>query len=356
MSNGRTVTIKQIAEVAGVSFSTVAKALRGDPAINQKTRQRVKNIAAELNYYPNSMAKALRSKKTQTIGIILNDLSNPFFSDIYKVIADTLHHKGYSMLLSDSNYDLEIEKKNILMMLSKKVDGIIISPVNENSQNNDLIINSNTKAVFIDITPKNMDVNYVFVNHEKAGYIATNYLLESGHRKILLLNGPKNVSFSEYFLNGHLKSFEKYNVTPDFNLMINCKPNIKCAYDLLLHLWGSSNKKYSIDFTAVLTIGDILAMGIYEAASEIGIKIPEGCSIIGYDNIFSSKYCNPPLTTIHQPKKRIGQQSIEILLKQLSDNTRTHEKIILEPELIVRDSVAILQKSYIKQSNIRKGK
>jgi len=286
------------------------------------------------------MAQALRSKKTQTIGIILNDLSNPFFSDIYKVIADNLNNKGYSMLLSDSNYDLEIEKNNILMMLSKKVDGIIISPVNENSQNNSLIINSNTNAVFIDISPKNKDVNYVFVNHERAGFIATEYLLKNGHRKILLFNGPRNVSFSRYFLNGYLKSFSEFSITPEFNLIKNCEPTIKCAHDLFIELWGSNKKRSSIDFTAVLTVSDLLAMGIYEAAGKLGINIPEDCSVIGYDNIFSSKYCDPPLTTIHQPKKRIGKKSIDILLKQLSDNSRVHEKIIIEPELIIRDSVA----------------
>jgi LacI family transcriptional regulator len=342
MNSERTVTIKQIAKVAGVSFSTVAKALRGDPAINQKTRKRVVKIAGELNYYPNSMAQALRSKKTQTIGIILNDLSNPFFSDIYKVIADTLYQKGYSMLLSDSNYNLEIEKKNILMMLSKKVDGIIVSPVNENSQNNSLIINSSTKAVFIDISPKNIDVNYVFVNHEKAGYIATNYLIKNGHKKILLLNGPKNVSFSEYFLNGHMKSLKEHSLKPDSSLIMNCEPNIACAHDSFIELWEGRKKKPALAFTAVLTIGDLVAMGIYEAASELGIDIPEECSVVGYDNIFSSKYCNPPLTTIHQPKKRIGKWSIDILLKQLSDESMEHEKIIIEPELVIRNSVAAL--------------
>ncbi len=136
----RNVTIKFLAQKAGVSFSTVAKALNDDPTININTRKRIQSIAKEYNYTPNILAKGLRSRRTMAIGVILNDLQSPFYSEIYKAIGDLLNQKGYTMFLADSNYNVERERKNILTMISQGVEGLIISSVSENSSNIDLLI------------------------------------------------------------------------------------------------------------------------------------------------------------------------------------------------------------------------
>ncbi|MDY0371768.1 MAG: LacI family DNA-binding transcriptional regulator, partial [Sphaerochaetaceae bacterium] len=144
------VTIKFLADIAGVSFSTVAKALHNDPAINIDTRRRIQKIAAEYNYRPNILAKGLRNRRTKTIGVILNDLQSPFYSEIYKAIGDVLEQKGYTMFLADSKYEEELEKKNISTMIGQGVEGLIVSSVSEASKNIALLLRESVKTVFID--------------------------------------------------------------------------------------------------------------------------------------------------------------------------------------------------------------
>ena len=337
-TNNKKVTIKHIAELAGLSFSTVAKALRNDPVINIKTREKIVKLAKELNYYPNYLAKGLKSKKTKTIGIILNDLKNPFYSEIYKVIEETLNKRDYTMLLCDSNYDQRLERKNIITMLSKGVEGIIISLINENSENVNLIIENNLKAVFIDNIPESPNVNYVYVNHEKAAFLAAEYLILKGHKNILLLNGHRELSSSQRFLKGYLRALSQYNIKPINELITFNNISIESGFNFLKNIHRDKYfKKYP--FTAIMTLSDLLAIGVYEAAKQLHFRIPEDISIIGYDNIFVTKYISPPLTTIHQPKAKTGEYSIDILLEQINDNSKECKKITIDPILVERESV-----------------
>jgi LacI family transcriptional regulator len=336
---GRKVTIKYIAELAGVSFSTVARALRGDPVVKEKTKKKILEIAEELHYYPNSLAKGLKIRKTETIGIILNDLKNPFFADIFKIIADTLNEKGYTMLLCDSNYDLELERKNIITMLSKGADGIVISPVNEKSDNIRFIIESDLKAVFIDSIPEFTNVNYVYVNHERAGFLATEYLIQNGHKNIFVINGPETFSPSKHFYEGYAKALLKHKISLNRNLIHNCDVSIENGYKAFKKMHKLKKNMNYYDFTGVITLSDLFALGVYEASQKLGFNIPDDYSIIGYDNIFAVKYVYPPLTTVHQPKNRIGQKSINILLEKILNDNNEFEKVILEPQLVTRKSV-----------------
>ena len=340
---GKKVTIKYIAEIAGVSFSTVARALRGDPLVKEKTKKKILKIAEELHYYPNSLAKGLKIRKTETIGIILNDLKNPFFADIFKIIADTLNQKGYTMLLCDSNYNLELERKNIITMLSKGADGIVISPVNEKSDNIRYIIESELKAVFIDSIPEYTNVNYVYVNHERAGFLATEYLIQNGHKKILVLNGPETFSPSEHFYKGYVKALSKHNINLNKKLIINRDVSIENGFEAFSEMHKYKRSMNDYDFTGVITLSDLFALGVYEASQKFGFRIPDDYSVIGYDNIFASKYVSPPLTTVHQPKNRIGEKSINILLEKIQNDNNEFEKVVLEPQLVTRESVKNIQ-------------
>jgi LacI family transcriptional regulator len=289
------------------------------------------------------LAKGLKNGKTKTIGIILNDLQSPFYSDIYKVIGDILNTRDYTMLLCDSNFDDKLERKNIITMLSKGVEGIIISPVNENSDNMRLLVENNIKVVFIDSYPPFKNVNYVYVNHEKAAFLAAEYLIKNGHERTLLINGPDVLSSSHHFLKGFTRAHERYNIPVRDELVLFTNISIESGFRVIE---GIFHNKYTINkksFTAILTLSDLLAIGVYEAAKEKGISIPEDYSVIGYDNIFATKYISPPLTTIHQPKIRTGKFSVTVLLDQINDAGKTYQKIKLDPRLIVRDSVKKLK-------------
>jgi LacI family transcriptional regulator len=337
-NTSKKITIKHIAEIAGVSFSTVAKALRDDPVININTRRKIIKIAEDINYYPNLLAKGLKNKKTKTIGIILNDLKNPFYSEIYKVIEDILNERDYTMLLCDSNYDQNLERKNIITMLSKGVDGIIISPVNEASKNISLILESDLKAIFIDSLPEFPDINYVYVNHEKAAFLAAEHLIQKGHRDIVLLNGPDGLSSSQHFLRGYIQALSHYKIKPMDNLILFSEISIDSGVTAFKKLY-EKRKSGEINFSSIMTLSDLLAIGIYEAARQLKLNIPDDISVIGYDDIFATKYINPPLTTVNQPNNRTGSISINILLDMINGNSGDHKKIIIDPIFIERESV-----------------
>jgi len=334
----KNVNIKYLANVAGVSPSTVSRALRGDSSANKNTSERILKIAKELNYYPNLLAKGLRDKKSNTIGIILNDLKNPYYYETLKVIEDKLNSIDYTMILSDSNFDLDLERKNIITMLSKGVDGIIISPVNIESDNIKLIRDKNLKAVFIDFAPEYENLNYVHVSHENAAFMATQYLIKKGHKDIFLLNGPLQLSVSKDFYKGYTHALKDGGISINKSLIKYCNLSLEDGYELTKEMYKLKISN-QIDFTAIITLSDMLAIGVYEASKELCFNIPEDLSVVGCDNIFVSAYLYPPLTTVHLPKIRIGEISIKILIDQIENKDTEFHKIILDVRLVERNSV-----------------
>jgi len=338
----KSITIKFIAQKANMSFSTVAKALHDDPAINEKTREKIKEIAKEFNYRPNILAKGLRNRKTKFIGMILNDLQSPFYSEIYKAIGDVLSKRGYTMLLADSNHDEEREMINISTMISQGVEGIIISSVSEDSDNIRLLLEEHVKTVFIDNHPSNPNINCVYVDHEEAARIGTEYLIQAGHKKILLLNGPAKLSSSQYFKKGYIKTLTEYGIEVNDTMIKNNYISIEKTCDQMDAIFSGEDSVGRDDFTAILALSDVIAIGVYESALQHGFSIPGKYSVVGYDNILYTKYLNPALTTLHQPKEQTGLFSINLLLEQIEKNQNEHLQIILSPELIVRNSVKTL--------------
>ena len=336
------ITIKFIAEKAGVSFSTVAKALHDNPAINAQTRERVKSIAKKYNYRPNILAKGLRNRRTRMIGVILNDLQSPFYSDIYKAIGDVLVKKGYTMFLADSKYDEKIEKANISTMISQGVEGIIISSVSEESENINLLLQEEVSTVFIDNRPLREDVCCTYVDHETAATLACNYLISKGHRNILLLNGPVNLPSSKHFLAGYKDSLSRAHI-PFRNELVKHNPiGLEETCTQIHSIFSHEESINPEDFTAIMTLSDVIAIGVYEAALREGFSIPGTYSVVGYDNILATKYLNPSLTTINQPKEQTGLLAVNLLLDCLEKPEHETIQIILNPELLIRESVTSL--------------
>lgn len=333
------VTIKHIAKVAGVSVSTVSRSLRNDPAASPKTVTRILNIAEKLNYYPDSLAKSLRQKKTNTIGIIFNDLNNPFYTEILSEIGEILNEKNYSMIICYSNYDFGREKKNIISLLSKRVDGVIISPINDKSENIDILSKNAIETVLIDCYPYFNEKCYVYTEHGKGAEIATEYLINNGHKDILLLSGPTDSLLAKHFIRGYIHMLKKYNMKVHEDFIIRCDElSIESGYETFRSLLtsGQGIKKH---FTGIITISDLLAVGIYKVANELGFSIPGNYSLIGYDNIEITSALSPPLTTIHQPRKRIGRESVSILLSKIESDKKEVKNIGFEPHIVVRGSV-----------------
>jgi LacI family transcriptional regulator len=335
------VTIKYLAKVAGVAPSTVSRALSDDPRTSPETIEKIKKLANELHYYPDLLARGLREKKTNTIGIILNDLNNPFYTEVLRSIGEYLYEKDYSMIVSYSNYNNENEKNSILSMLSKRVDGIIISPIDDKSENIEFLIENNINAIIIDCLPRFENISYVYTDHGKGAELATEFLIKHGHKDILLFVGPYDTSLAGQYVDSFFKTLKKHDIKPGENLILRAKElSMDGGYEAFKNLLTKNDQHINQDFTGIVTISDLLALGIYNVANELRFTIPGNYSVIGYDNIKVTRALTPPLTTIHQPRRRIGIQSARILIENIENkNKKIIEKIAFDPNLVIRGSV-----------------
>ena len=340
MSLRKKVTIREIAEVTNVSLSTVSRALRGDPRANRETAERVLQVARDLNYYPDSLAKSLRQSKTNTIGIIFNDLNNPFYSEILGVIGATLNRGSYSMIISYSHYDAAQERANIMSMLSKRVDGIILSPINDQTENVRLLEENGVEYVLIDCLPSSAGTSYVYSDHGMGARMAVEHLLSRGHRNILLLTGPPSRCMHSAFIANYRQTLEENGIAVRPELIVHADDlSIESGYQTFKRLLAGSAESPNLEFTAVVTISDLLALGIYKVANELKFRIPDDYSIIGYDNIEIAGVLSPPLTTIHQPRKRIGLESLRMLLNNIEHEEKERKSVAFPPHLVKRGSV-----------------
>lgn len=335
------ITIQHIAEIAGVSISTVSRALCEDSTANEKTASRIIEIANQVGYYPNLLAKGLRQNKTFNIGIIFNDLNNPFYTEILSEIGIVLNEKKYSSFICYSHYNLDQERQNIILLLAKKVDGIIISPIDEKSENIKILSQNNVEAIIIDSFPYFKNHSYVYSNHRMGVELATEYLIKNGHRTILLITAPAQEKIkATHFIKGYIHTLKKHKIPVREELIMQSEElSIESGYETFKKLLTENIKGKNIDFTGIVTISDLLAIGIYKVANELGFSIPGNYSIVGYDNIEVTSALTPPLTTIHQPRKRIGRESILLLLSNIEHEERVVKNIPFEPHLVVRGSV-----------------
>lgn len=339
-SQRKKVTIRQIAQVANVSLSTVSRALRSDPRANRETAERVLQVARALNYYPDSLAKGLRQNKTNTIGIIFNDLNNPFYSEILGVIGETLNRGSYSMIISYSHYDAAQERANIISMLSKRVDGIILSPINDRTENVHLLEEHGVEYVLIDCYPYFPDTSYVYSDHGMGARMATEHLVSRGHRDILLLTGPPTRCMASHFIDNYRMTLKESGIPVREELIVHADDlSIESGYQTFKRLLTGSSEYPNLEFTAVVTISDLLAIGIYKVANELKFRIPDDYSVIGYDNVEIAGVLSPPLTTIHQPRKRIGTESLRMLLHKIEQGDQERQSVVFPPHLVRRGSV-----------------
>ncbi|MBM3709311.1 MAG: LacI family transcriptional regulator [Actinobacteria bacterium] len=333
------VKLEDIAKLLNISESTVSRALSNDEMISKKTRERVFNAARKLNYLPNLIAKSLKKKESGIFGLVIGDITNPFYIEMIKGVEDTAnkHNKNIILTHSDQNPVKEINNLNILY--SRQVDGIVITSL-IGKHSIDFLKRINIPSVLVDIKPiPNFPANYVYTDGETAGYIGTKHLIENGHKKIALVNGPEIVSSSKQLETGYLKALKEYKITFNPRYLFNDKENLKISggYETMKKIIELKDEERP---TGILFIGDNTAIGAYDAIFEKGLEIPKHFSLVGYDDIYFSKYLSPPLTTISQSKYELGSNAMNLLLEKIKQPGFSEIKMI--PELILRKSTTSL--------------
>jgi LacI family transcriptional regulator len=334
------VTLKEIALALGISIPTVSKALKNYSDVSPKTKTAVLKLAEQLNYSPNSFAVNLRTKESKIIGLIIPEIVHHFFSNIVNAIIEKAEKKGYLVIILQSNESEELEKKQIDLLLSKRVDGILMS-LSNNTKNLDhlrKVMDHNTPLVLFDKISKLLDCSKVIIDDRSAGYDATEHLIKSGCKKIAHIRGPLNPQNSIDRFLGYKKALIDYNLPFDNSLVFTCeKVSFEEGYNFAKKIYTEHK-----DVDGIFAITDLVGIGLVAYFNEVGVKIPEQIAIIGFSNWFMSSVISPSLSTIDQPGFEMGKIALKLLHKEIKAHKKGKEfkskTIVLPTHVIKRNS------------------
>lgn len=330
------VTIKDIAREAKVSYATVSRALSDHPEISVKTKERIRELAKKMGYTPNAIAKGLVTKNTHTLGLIIPDITNPFFPEVAQGIEDCANRNGYQVFLCNSNWNVQKENDYLQKLYSNRVDGIIIAPVSDYISHLMNNISKKIHLVFAAYKPQDHNCNYVVTDDFKSAQIAVEYLIKLGHRKIAFIGGQQYNSTNIGRVSGYEDTLRKYNIPVDSCYVKHGQFKQSSGYQLTRELLMSHELP-----TAILAGNDIIALGVIQAIEDFGLKVPKDISVVGFDDITYASLNKIQLTTVFQPKYDIGTLCVELLVDKIQnpDNKEAICKIV-EPKLVIRKTCA----------------
>ncbi len=333
--------IKDIARELGVSISTVSKALKDSHEISVETKERIKAFADFHNYKPNSLALKLRSQKSHTIGVIIPEIVHHFFSTVLRGIDNYANEKGYSMMVCISNDSHEKEIASIETLLEGSVDGILVSTTHDTQQKNDYshlkkLIDEKFPIVLFDNIIEELACDKVIIDDSGGAYKATEYLIDTGCKRIALLAIPKYVKVGQLRIDGYVRALEKHGIPLDKNLILELRNDVDVQKEI--ECLFKDEKKYP---DAILAVnGEIYASTAMQIAKDKGLKVPEDISIVTFTDGMISKYASPPLTALMQHGYEMGKQSVELLLDRIEQKTDTEElqNKVISTKLKIRKS------------------
>jgi LacI family transcriptional regulator len=328
------MNIKKIAKIAKVDHSTVSRALRDSPLVSEATKQRILQIAKRYHYVPNEIARSLKTNKTRIVGLIVSDIKNPFFTEIISAAEARLAKDNYNIILCNTNYSVTDEERFLNILVSKGVDGIVMSPASLDNLHTTFFETHSLPNVLLDIKQKQLETNCVYVDQELGGYTAIKYLIGKGHKRIAFFAGPKTLSSSEQAIQGYIKAHKRYEVAVDKDLIFKIPQDYDIAYSETVKLIKKRKR-----VTAIFALSDFLCVGIYRALQEAHLTVPDDIAVIGYDDLSITSFLRPALTTIRQPNSEIGSIAAQIILSNIKDGAnRKPRTVVLKPELIIRES------------------
>lgn len=334
----RIITIKEIASRLNISPSTVSRALHNHKSIGLRTKSNVQKLAKELNYEPNQTAIFFQQRKTFTIGVILPELSEAFFSSAISGIEDCASKNNYTVLMGQSHNDAEREKHLVVTMKTHRVDGLIVSIAKNTTtyEHFEALRKYDIPVVFFDRIPDMANIHYVACNMASGTTQAFNFLRKLGHKSIGMINGPMNLLASKQRVEGYRNALTKARLKYDPSLIISCDLCTESIYIATEKLLLLKNKP-----TAIIAFNDYVLLDAVQAAKNLKLKINVDISFVSYANLPISNYsAHPPLASVEQFSYQQGQKAMEIMLELLSKNKTESEsnifyKIILEPQLII---------------------
>ena len=331
-------TIKDVAKHAGVSTSTVSHVLNKTRYVSDDVSARVKTAVDELRYAPSALARSLKVQSTKTFGMLVTTSTNPFFAEVLKGVERRCYEYGYNLILCNTEGDVARMHANLDILLQKRVDGLMLMCSEVESQGFNLFERHKpVPTVVMDWGPTNFPCDKIKDNSHRGGYMATQHLIAKGHTEIGCITGVLDKLTAQQRFAGFTQAMEEAGL--DINPKWVTAGNFECEGGEQAFAEMVANGPLP---SALFVCNDMMAMSVINSASKKGISVPEDLSIIGYDDIKLAKYITPSLTTIHQPKHRLGKKAVDMLLEQINSKTESNQIIELAPPLVERDSVKAL--------------
>ena len=329
------VRLDDLAEALHVSKVTISKALRDHPDISVATTQKVKALAEKMGYMPNIMARTLSAHKSRTIGLVIPEIAHIFFASIIEAIYDAAFEKNYEIVLTVSQEQEEREKKHILSLLSMRVDGLIVSVT---QQTNDLGIFEKVNELgvpllFIDRTPEMPNISSITVNDLEGAFNAIEYGIKKGYTKIAHIGGYRNINIGRDRYQGFVKAMNRHSIPINEKWVIEGGLREEDGYNAFMKMYNTD--RYNLP-EYILAISYPVALGIYTAAIELGISIPNDIEITCFGLNTFNKYAPSIFNFVNQPTRALGKAAFDMMLQKIDGNAAAENKnIILDTELII---------------------
>ena len=333
MSAERSATIKDVAAHAAVSVATVSAVINENKYVSPELAKRVHGSIATLGYQRNSFARGLKTQVSHCIGLIVPDITNPFYTNVARGVEEVAHAHNYSLILGNTDEDAEKEKKYLQLLESKQADGLIIAVTDHSYAYLQSLPIQNLALVSMDRSLFDLGIDTVMVDNKVGAKTAIEHLILLGHRRIGLLTGGRGIAPTEERLQGYIEALEEHSITVDPDLIVTTRPRVDGGEFGALQLLSYPDRP-----TALFTMDGTMVVGALQTIASMGLRCPEDVAIASFDDFVWASVMRPHLTVVDQPTYEIGQQSANLLFERLQDRERPPKEIRLQTHLIVRES------------------
>ncbi len=328
------VTIYDIAKKADVSITTVSRVINNHPYVKEETKKKIEKLLKETGYVPNSNASSLVSKKTNTIAVILPDITNSFFANIFRGVEETANSQDFTVIYGNTNEDSKREKEYINTFIEKRVDGVILDPISTDMEIIKPLTQNNIPVVLIDRNIKESKKSYVGIHNYKEAYRIVNYLIEHDLKEVALISASEELSVYKDRKEGYITAIKDagLNLQEDY-IKIGTKPIKEVGYNLTKNMFKSSKPP-----AAIFAANNFLAIGAYNALKQLDYKVPEDIAIVCFDDFDTGTVTSPFFTSIIQPASKMGMVAMELLLDKIEGGDNKNKQVYLKCELCIRKS------------------
>lgn len=328
------MTLDEIARMAGVSKATVSRVIHDSPnGVGAKTRERVREVLQRVNYDNESLILAKPQVRSGSIGLILPDITNPFFAELAREISNEAMHRDYTVFLGSTGFSIDTEERMIATFVSKKIDGLLLVSTGETVQDGHLLLEKyKIPCVLVDRDVEGLKcAAKILSDNAQMSYSLCEMLIAQGSSDLVYITGPSNTSTSRERLEGYKRALARFKIALQEERIQIGDYTLESGYNAILKL-----ERAGIRYSTVLAANDLMAMGAMKALAELGYGVPGDVQVIGYDNIVYSQYTDPPLTTVQQPTIEMGRLSVQTLIAVLDGKKDVPQITRLRPKLLKR--------------------